>query len=78
MTLQLTGAFLQSELRYTCMTLGEKEAFGFERMDIGTKLIQLGAAMGLLVPGKPLNREDNVDGPLVVAGFPCLHLSPGY
>ena len=41
------------------------------------KIYPAGCCHGL-VPGKPLNREDTVDEPSVVAGLPCIHPSPGY
>jgi hypothetical protein len=47
-TLQLASGFLWSQLQHTCSTLGGKQVFGFDKMDIGTKSIWPGAAMGLL------------------------------
>ena len=44
-TLQLVSGFLRSQLRHTCATLGRKNVFGFDRLDIGTKCIRSRAAM---------------------------------
>ena len=57
MTLQLTSGYLRNQLRYNCTTLGGKDAFGFDRMDIGTKSIRPGGCYYGLVPGKSLNQE---------------------
>ena len=49
-TLQLASGYHQQQLRYTCATLEGKDAFfGFDRVDIGTKSIRLGAAMGFFL-----------------------------
>jgi hypothetical protein len=48
-TLQLASGFLRTQLRHTCATLGGKRVFGFNRMDIGTKSVRSGAAMGLFL-----------------------------
>ena len=47
--LQLASGYLRQQLRYTCATLGGKDTFGFSGMDIGTKSIGSGAAMGLFL-----------------------------
>ena len=49
MTVQLASGYLRQQLRSTCAKLGEKDTFGFSRMDIGTKSIRFGAAMGLFL-----------------------------
>ena len=46
-TLQLASGFLGSQLQRTCAKLGGKHVFRFNRVDIGTKSVQSGAAMGL-------------------------------
>ena len=46
-TLQIASGYLRNQLRHTCTILGGRQMFGFDRMDIGTKSIRSGAAMGL-------------------------------
>ena len=55
-TLQLASSYLRAQLRYTCATLGGKDAFGFDRTDIGTKSIRSGAAMGLFLANHSTER----------------------
>jgi hypothetical protein len=55
-TLQLASGFLRSQLRHTCSTLGGKKVFGFDSMDIGTKSIRSGAAMGLFLANHSTER----------------------
>ena len=55
-TLQLASGFLRDQLRHTCATLGGKNVFGFDRMDIGTKSIRSGAAMGLFLANHSTER----------------------
>jgi hypothetical protein len=55
-TLQLASGFLRSQLRHTCTILGGKKVFGFDKMDIGTKSIRSGAAMGLFLANHSTER----------------------
>jgi hypothetical protein len=55
-TLQLVSGFLRTQLRHTCATLGGKRVFGFNRMDIGTKSVRSGAAMGLFLANHSTER----------------------
>jgi hypothetical protein len=54
--LQLASGFLQHQLQRSCATLGGKNVFGFNRVDIGTKSIRLGAAMGLFLANHSTER----------------------
>jgi hypothetical protein len=47
--LQLASGYLRSQLHHLCSSLGDKKVFGFDSMDIGTKSIRSGAAMGLFL-----------------------------
>jgi hypothetical protein len=54
--LQLASGFLRSQLQHACATLGGKKVFGFGPMDIGTKSLRSGAAMGLFLANHSTER----------------------
>ena len=77
-TLQLASGYLRQQLRYscTCTTLGGKETFGFSRRH-WHNINSVWGCHGI-IPGKPLNRKDNADGPLAITGVSRLHSAPSY
>ena len=52
----VTSIHIRSHLRSTCTAAGGSETFGFSAVDIGTKSLRSGAAMGLFLMNHPVHK----------------------